>query len=42
MDRFSQFFVAPLFTESATDRERNAIESEHSKNLQVEEREGEG
>ena len=35
LDRFSQFFVAPLFTESATDRERNAIESEHSKNLQV-------
>ena len=35
LDRFSQFFISPLFTESATDRERNAIESEHSKNIQV-------
>eukprot|EP00008_Paramoeba_atlantica_P012445 CAMPEP_0201483010 /NCGR_PEP_ID=MMETSP0151_2-20130828/7248_1 /ASSEMBLY_ACC=CAM_ASM_000257 /TAXON_ID=200890 /ORGANISM="Paramoeba atlantica, Strain 621/1 / CCAP 1560/9" /LENGTH=362 /DNA_ID=CAMNT_0047865955 /DNA_START=91 /DNA_END=1176 /DNA_ORIENTATION=+ len=34
LDRFSQFFISPLFTESATDRERNAIESEFSKNLQ--------
>jgi len=33
LDRFSQFFVAPLFTASATDRELNAIESEHSKNI---------
>lgn len=35
LDIFSQFFVAPLFTASATDRELNAIESEHSKNLQT-------
>lgn len=37
LDRFSQFFVkdGPLFTASATARELNAIESEHSKNLQA-------
>lgn len=34
LDRFSQFFTAPLFTESATDRELNAVHSEHQKNLQ--------
>ncbi|PFH32896.1 rhoptry metalloprotease toxolysin TLN1 [Besnoitia besnoiti] len=28
LDRFSQFFVAPLFTESATERELNAVDSE--------------
>ena len=33
LDRFSQFFIAPLFTESATLREINAINSEHEKNL---------
>lgn len=33
LDRFSQFFIAPLFTESATSRELNAIDSEHSKNI---------
>jgi len=33
-DRFSQFFVAPLFTPSAVGREVNAIDSEHAKNLQ--------
>lgn len=33
LDRFGQFFVAPLFTESATGRELNAIESEHAKNI---------
>ncbi|CAJ1363986.1 unnamed protein product, partial [Effrenium voratum] len=30
LDRFSQFFRCPLFTESATDREINAVDSEHS------------
>jgi len=35
LDRFSQFFIAPLFTASATDRELNAVDSENSKNLQV-------
>lgn len=32
--RFGSFFSGPLFTESATGRELNAIDSEHSKNLQ--------
>lgn len=34
LDRFSQFFKAPLFTESATERELKAVHSEHQKNLQ--------
>jgi insulysin len=34
LDRFAQFFIAPLFTESATQREAQAVDSEHSKNLQ--------
>lgn len=34
LDRFAQFFTAPLFTESAADRELNAVDSEHQKNLQ--------
>ena len=33
LDRFAQFFVEPLFTESCTEREMNAVDSEHSKNL---------
>jgi insulysin len=33
LDRFSQFFIAPTFTQDGTDRELNAIESEHSKNI---------
>lgn len=33
LDRFSQFFISPLFTESATLREINAVNSEHEKNL---------
>merc|ERR1712013_956940 len=33
LDRFSQFFLTPLFTESATDREVNAVNSEHEKNI---------
>ena len=32
--RFGSFFSAPLFTESATSRELNAIDSENAKNLQ--------
>lgn len=32
--RFGSFFSAPLFTESATGRELNAIDSENAKNLQ--------
>eukprot|EP01084_Bolivina_argentea_P292693 503264_1 len=34
IDIFSQFFISPLFTESATNRELNAVNAEHSKNLQ--------
>ncbi|CAE8667605.1 unnamed protein product, partial [Polarella glacialis] len=34
LDRFAQFFVAPLFSEDATARELQAVDSEHSKNLQ--------
>lgn len=33
LDRFAQFFIGPLFTDSATDREINAVNSEHEKNL---------
>jgi insulysin len=33
IDIFSQFFVAPLFTQSGTTREVNAVDSENSKNL---------
>ena len=34
LDRFAQFFIAPQFTESATEREMTAVNSEHSKNTQ--------
>ena len=34
LDRFGQFFISPLFTQNATDREINAVHSEHSKNVQ--------
>jgi secreted Zn-dependent insulinase-like peptidase len=34
LSRFGSFFSSPLFTESATSRELNAIESENAKNLQ--------
>lgn len=33
LDRFAQFFISPLFTSSATEREVNAVNSEHSKNI---------
>lgn len=33
LDRFAQFFVAPRFTETATERELNAVNSEHEKNI---------
>ncbi|XP_054168721.1 insulin-degrading enzyme-like [Oppia nitens] len=33
LDRFAQFFVCPLFTDSATDREMNAVNSEHERNI---------
>eukprot|EP00177_Eucheuma_denticulatum_P002205 GFKZ01003943.1.p1 GENE.GFKZ01003943.1~~GFKZ01003943.1.p1 ORF type:complete len:1005 (+),score=138.94 GFKZ01003943.1:271-3285(+) len=34
LDRFAQFFLGPLFTESATERELNAVDSEHQRNMQ--------
>ncbi|SGY41131.1 BQ5605_C003g02474 [Microbotryum silenes-dioicae] len=34
LDRFAQFFIAPLFDPSCTAREANAVHSENSKNLQ--------
>ena len=38
LDIFSQFFKQPLFTESATDREMNAVDSEFKRNLSNEAR----
>lgn len=35
LDRFAQFFISPLFTESATEREINAVDSEHDKNVAI-------
>lgn len=34
LDRFAQFFVAPLFNSSGVQREMHAVDSEHRKNLQ--------
>ncbi|KAG7394805.1 hypothetical protein PHYBOEH_004657 [Phytophthora boehmeriae] len=34
LDRFAQFFIAPLFTPSATEREMNAVDSESTNYLQ--------
>ncbi len=34
LDRFSQFFISPLFTENYTEREKNAVHSEHQKNIE--------
>ncbi len=34
LDRFSQFFIAPLFDADFTEREMNAVDSEFEKNLQ--------
>ncbi|TID18194.1 hypothetical protein CANINC_003935 [Pichia inconspicua] len=34
LDRFSQFFIKPLFSPSGKDREINAVDSENKKNLQ--------
>lgn len=33
LDRFAQFFISPTFNQNSTDRELNAIEQEHQKNL---------
>lgn len=34
LDRFAQFFIAPLFTPEFTEREINAVNSENQKNLE--------
>jgi insulysin len=34
LDRFSQFFIAPLFSPKFTEREMNAVNSENQKNLE--------
>lgn len=34
LDKFAQFFISPLFNKGAINRELNAINSEHSKNIQ--------
>jgi len=38
LDRFAQFFHKPLFTEDCTDREVNAVNSEHEKNFKQDSR----
>ena len=38
LDRFSAFFSCPLFSESGTDREMHAVDSENNKNLQDDDR----
>lgn len=40
LDRFSQFFIAPLFTPEYVDRERNAVHSEYQSGLQDDGRRG--
>lgn len=35
LERFAQFFLCPLFSESATEREVNAVDSEFKKQLQM-------
>ena len=34
LDRFAQFFISPLFSPEYSEREMNAVDSEHQKNLQ--------
>lgn len=38
VDRFAQFFIAPLFDPGCKDREINAVNSEHEKNTQLDAR----
>eukprot|EP00741_Cyanophora_paradoxa_P018552 tig00021070_g17911.t1 len=40
LDVFAQFFIEPLMDESAADREVNAVDSEHQKNLLLDSRRG--
>jgi insulysin len=34
LDRFSQFFISPLFDQNCTDREMKAVDSEYNLNIQ--------
>lgn len=34
LDRFAQFFICPIMSDSSSERELNAVHSEHSKNRQ--------
>ena len=36
--RFAQFFITPLFAESSTEREVNAVNSENDKNICIDAR----
>jgi len=36
--RFSQFFISPCFDTDSTNRELNAIDSEHQKNILIDSR----
>ena len=38
LDRLTQFFISPLFTAEYTEREMNAVHSEHQKNLESDSR----
>lgn len=38
LDRFAQFFIAPLFTEQYVDREKNAVHSEYMAKIKNEQR----
>lgn len=38
LDRFSQFFIAPLFTQSYVEREKNAVHSEYMAKIKTEQR----
>jgi hypothetical protein len=40
LDRFSAFFSCPLLSEGGTEREMHAVDSEHNKNLQDDDRYG--
>jgi insulysin len=35
LDRFAQFFISPLFTQSGTEREMKAVDSEFNMNWKV-------
>jgi secreted Zn-dependent insulinase-like peptidase len=40
LDRFAQFFISPLFTESYVEREKNAVHSEYTAKIKDEQRRG--